>query len=125
MKKTIGICLFTVFLISGILVTFLVWNKRTDDVPNKVQGTERIAQEQAESTQEMTTESMAVQQEYQFLILERNGMLVVYDKTGNTILLETGIQTKHLDAQTMDLLENGIPITDEGELYDFLESYSS
>lgn len=125
MKKTIGICLFTVFLISGILVTFLVWNKRTDDVPNEVQGTERIAQEQTESTQEMVTESMTVQQEYQFLILEQNGMLVVYDKTGSTILLETGISTRHLDAQTMDLLEKGIPITDEGELYDFLESYSS
>lgn len=125
MKKTIGICLFTVFLISGILVTFLVWNKRTDDVPNEVQGTERITQEQTESTQEMVTESMTVQQEYQFLILEQNGMLVVYDKTGSTILLETGISTRHLDAQTMDLLEKGIPITDEGELYDFLESYSS
>lgn len=125
MKKTIGICLFTVFLISGILVTFLVWNTRTDDVPNEVQGTERIAQEQTESTQEMVTESMTVQQEYQFLILEQNGMLVVYDKTGSTILLETGISTRHLDAQTMDLLEKGIPITDEGELYDFLESYSS
>ena len=52
-------------------------------------------------------------------------MLIVYESDGETVLLETNIRLHGLSDETKALLKEGIPVTDEQELYDFLENYSS
>ena len=68
---------------------------------------------------------MAIDEGYRFFLRESDGMLVVYDVSGENVLFETYINTQSLDDETVEQLEKGIYVRDEGELYDILESYSS
>lgn len=124
MKKTIGICLFTVVLTACVFGSLAILNTLTERRQNEPEladateiGTETEMPELAES--------MQVQKTYRYLLVEEDGVLIVYEKDGKTILLETNIRVHGLDEETQKLLHEGIWITDEEELYDFLESYSS
>ena len=127
MKKTIGICLFTVLLVLCVSGSVVIWKnvEEKENTPEIQMAEETEMAEMTEVAEEKTTEIMNVQEPYEFLILEQNGVLVVYDDTGSTVIFETNITTQHMDAQTLELLQEGIKVTDESELYALLESYSS
>ncbi len=127
MKKTIGICLFTVLLVVCVSGSVFIWKNIEDKeiIPEIQMAEDTEMAEMTEMAEEKTTEIMSVQEPYQFLIVAQNGILVVYDDTGSMVIFETNIQTQHLDAQTLELLRDGIKVTDESELYALLESYSS
>lgn len=127
MKKTISICLFTVLLILCVSGAVAIWKtvENKDHTADIQMAEETEMAEMTEVSEEKTTEIMSVQEPYQFLILEQDGVLVVYDDTGNNVIFETNIKTQHLDSQTLELLQDGIKVTDESELYALLESYSS
>ncbi len=124
MKKTIGICLFTVILAVCVFSSVVIWNNlsaQRQNNPELADATEM----QLETELPELAESMQVQETYRYLLVEENGVLVVYEKDGRTALLETNIKVEGLNEETQKLLHEGIWITDEEELYDFLESYSS
>lgn len=124
MKKTIGICLFTVILaiciIGGIILSD-IGNKPDSEQIEIAEKTEQVT----ETEENKIMESMQVQQAYRYLLIEEDGRLVVYEQDGRTILLETNIRLHGLDEESLKLLKAGIWVSDEEELYDLLESYSS
>ena len=123
MKKTMGICLFTVILtmcIAGSVKLIDIWENRNNKIEIGETTEEPIQTEQAEFA-----ESMQIQKQYRYLLIEEDGTLVVYEEDGKTLLIETNIQLHGLDEETRSLLQEGIWVTDEKELYDLLESYSS
>lgn len=124
MKKTIGICLFTVVLTACVFGSLAILNTLTERRQNEPELADATEIGTETETPELA-ESMQVQKTYRYLLVEENGVLIVYEKDGKTILLETNIRVHGLDEETQKLLHEGIWITDEEELYDFLESYSS
>ncbi len=122
MKKTMGICLFTVILVLCIIGSIGMKNQLSrQKTEGKLADTTEI---QAEEETELA-ESMQIQEAYRYLLVEENGVLIVYEKDAKTVLLETNIKLHGLDEETRKQLHEGIWITDEEELYNFLESYSS
>lgn len=123
MKKTIGICLFTVILTVCIFGSVIILNALSERQQNEMEIADATEMQTEESPQ--LAESMQVQEAYRYLLVEEDGVLIVYEKDGKTVLLETNIKLHGLDEETQKQLHEGIWITDEEELYDFLESYSS
>lgn len=125
MKKTIGICFFAGILLMGILgAFFFLKGSGETERPEELQVAEETEQLVPTERPE-AAESMNVQKAFRYIIRETNGVLVVYEKDGETVLLETNIKVEHLDAEAREAFEQGIFIEDERELYDLLESYSS
>lgn len=121
MKKTISICLFAGILALFVIVS-IVWigKNSVKEAPAKLAAVETETEEPPASR-----ESMSIKEPYEYMIHEKDGFLVVYESDGTTLLFETNIRTEKLDSSVLKRLEKGIPIADEMELYDFLESYSS
>ena len=124
MKRTIGICLFAaVMLFVGGLcgkTAFDAGRIRT------AEETETVTEDAAVAQTERTVESMQIQKTCRYLLrMDDDGILKVYEADGTTLLFETNIRAERLSAQTREQLSDGIPVGDERELYDLLESYSS
>ena len=124
MKRTIGICLFAaVMLFVGGLcgkTAFDAGRIRT------AEETETVTEDAAVAQTERTAESMQIQKACRYLLrMDDDGILKVYEADGTTLLFETNIRAERLSAQTREQLSDGIPVGDERELYDLLESYSS
>lgn len=124
MKKTISICLFAVILILCITAGIFLIPIRQQKSYHQTEKTE-TAEESAKAEETELVESMQVQKEYSYLLREENDRLVVYEKDGRTVLFETNIRLHGLDAHSLKLLKEGIWVSNEEELYDLLESYSS
>lgn len=124
MKRTMSICLFTVILAVCFVGGIFLWRNTEGNSIKNDELAERT--EQMTETQEAElAESMYVQETYRYFLIEENGVLVVYEQDRETILMETNISLHGVDEATHRLLQEGIWLTDEKELYDFLESYSS
>lgn len=119
MKKTTAICLSVGVLAASLCLLAVLW-PRNDEIPKEV----LLAETETEDAAEYT-ESMAVKEPYEYLLKSRDGFLVVYEKDGKTLLFETNIRTANLEEELLEKLEPGIGFSNERELYDFLESYSS
>jgi hypothetical protein len=128
MKKTTGICLFTgmIFLLL-ILVVYLLSIQQNTGIgkENLTASTERISDENDTEQIVRSTEIIAICEPYTYVIKQKNGVLVVYQSDGVTEFFETNIRIRDLDADMVKKIENGIFFSDDRELYDFLESYSS
>jgi hypothetical protein len=128
MKKTTGICLFTgmIFLLL-ILVVYLLSIQQNIGIgkENLTASTESISDENDTEQIVRSTEIIAICEPYTYVIKQKNGVLVVYQSDGVTEFFETNIRIRDLDADMVEKIENGIFFSDDRELYDFLESYSS
>ena len=128
MKKTTGICLFTgmIFLLLILVVYLLSIQQNTGTgKENQTASTERISDENDTEQIVRSTEIIAICEPYTYVIKQKNGVLVVYQSDGVTEFFETNIRIRDLDADMVEKIENGIFFSDDRELYDFLESYSS
>lgn len=128
MKKTTGICLFTgmIFLLLILVVYLLSIQQNTGIVKeNLTASTESISDENDTEQIVRSTEIIAICEPYTYVIKQKNGVLVVYQSDGVTEFFETNIRIRDLDADMVEKIENGIFFSDDRELYDFLESYSS
>lgn len=128
MKKTTGICLFTgmIFLLLILVVYLLSIQQNTGIVKeNLTASTESISDENDTEQIVRSTEIIAICEPYTYVIKHKNGVLVVYQSDGVTEFFETNIRIRDLDADMVKKIENGIFFSDDRELYDFLESYSS
>ena len=122
MKRTIGICLFAaVMLLVGGLC-----GKTAFDAGRIRTAEEAVTEDAAVAQTERTAESMQIQKTCRYLLrMDDDGILKVYEADGITLLFETNIRAEWLSVQTREQLSDGIPVDDERELYDLLESYSS
>lgn len=122
MKKTVGICFFAAALVT-VGVCYFIPSK------NKTEQGEKMPQQIQSETEEMTaleiTESMAPPGTYEYVILVKEDILVVYRKGEKEIYFETNIRVDELDETAEKKAESGIYFQNEQELYAFLESYSS
>lgn len=125
MKKMISICflLFAVFI--GLVAVFF-WMLKTPDelvVPYEV----ALDSEYADltETEEALAASVSIQKNYMYLLRVEEGRLVVYEKDGETLYLETNIRYEDLDDEMKKKANAGIPFENDRELYEFLENYSS
>ena len=123
MKRTIGICLFAAVM---LLVGGLCGKTAFDAGRIRTEETEAVTEDVAVAQTERTAESMQIQKTCRYLLrMDDDGILKVYEADGITLLFETNIRAERLSVQTREQLSNGIPVDDERELYDLLESYSS
>lgn len=125
MKKTSGVCLFVSSLLvcAGGLVC-LYRSGDTETEGRRYKETRILTEEETVEPEELA-ESMTVQEAYAYLIREKDGFLAVYGSDGVTFLFETNVRVDSLEPAMQEKAARGIPVGDERELYDFLESYSS
>lgn len=62
---------------------------------------------------------------YQFKLAEKDGYVVIYDKNETDIFEYTDISIYDLPEDLQKEILNGKYLKDEGDLYDFLEAYTS
>ena len=110
-----------------ILVLYLLSIQQNTGIgkENLTASTERISDENDTEQIVRSTEIIAICEPYTYVIKQKNGVLVVYQSDGLTEFFETNIRIRDLDADMVEKIENGIFFSDDRELYDFLESYSS
>ena len=118
MKRNIGICIFVLFIIA-VGVTVLRDNMDADSTRADTN----------ESTQFVDTEAMiktnAEADNFNYYIGLEDGAIVVFEKDGKTIYLDTDINTSHFPDETIQKLSRKIGYNNLSDVYDFLESYSS
>lgn len=127
MKKTISICLCVAVLTGagiwiGISEQRAVPKKEAQELP--LESVEYVEETEMLPPPELI-ESMAVPENYVYVIYEKDGVLMVYEKDGKTEYFETNIRVRDLEEKMLENLQKGIYFQTEEELYDFLESYSS
>ncbi len=85
-------------------------------------------QTQEAERQEVLTEPDSVQaeaEEFLYYIMEEGGQVVVRYSDRTTLYEDTNISVDSLPPELQEELKRGKGVTEEGELYDFLENYSS
>lgn len=82
--------------------------------------------QQIEATKEDDTrETVSEKKSYEYVIVNEDGYLTVYEKDLKTVFLHTDISYEELPEELRQKVGNGYPIRTPEELYDFLENYSS
>ncbi len=144
MNKRVSIGILEVAVLLAFLVLLMAGNgRREEDVADSE--TERSAKVQqaseserpAEDSGHVAQESEADAEESEasapagpadtvkYVILPRDGNLVVYYSDYTTEYFDTGIEVLSLPDETIDQVVSGITFSSEEELFAFLESYSS
>lgn len=127
MKKTIGICLCVAVLTgAGIFIEISEQRaaQKNETEEQSLESVEYVEETEMVPPPELA-ESMAVPENYAYVIYEKDGVLMVYEKDGKTEYFETNIRVRDLEEKMLENLQKGIYFETEEELYDFLESYSS
>lgn len=127
MKKTISICLCVAVLTgAGIFIGISeqqAAQKNEAEQPS-LESVEYVEETEMAPSPELA-ESMAIPENYAYVIYEKDGVLMVYEKDGKTEYFETNIRVRDLEEKMLENLQKGIYFETEEALYDFLESYSS
>jgi hypothetical protein len=78
-----------------------------------------------ETDEELYTETLSDMVNFRFLLRELDGRIAVFDVYSEEFLFDTGIFLLSLPNELIDDITSGLYLTDETELYDFIENYSS
>ena len=99
------------------------------------QSEKRLARELMEERAQLLTENEDQEPEvaessvgtasYEYVLGEEDGYIIVYYADRETVYSNTDIRVEELPASLQKEIGEGKPVYSEGELYDFLESYSS
>ncbi|MCI5918643.1 MAG: hypothetical protein MRZ75_04820 [Roseburia sp.] len=123
MKKTVVICIFCVLILGGILFAgYQIQNEKDEKF---YQTKDAVQNEEAKKQEEKMTESMQIQEPYQYIMFERDGYLVVYEKDGKTVYFESHIPYDVLSKEQQEEVCSGKKFSSIEAVYDFLENYSS
>ena len=110
-----------------------LWNTSLETAPEKKQekqgwkGIDRQEkkQEKSKPKQEEMKETASSETPYEYVIVNDNGYLTVYQKDLKTVYFQTDIPYAELHTELQKKIYQGYLIQDAEELYDFLENYSS
>ena len=92
-----------------------LWNASLETAPEKKQEKSKPKQEEMKETASP----------YEYVIVNDNGYLTVYQKDLKTVYFQTDIPYAELHTELQEKIDQGYLIQDAEELYDFLENYSS
>lgn len=95
-----------------------LWNTSLEIAPEK-------KQEKSKPKQEEMKETASSETPYEYVIVNDNGYLTVYQKDLKTVYFQTDIPYAELHTELQKKIDQGYLIQDAEELYDFLENYSS
>ena len=110
--------------------SILYWEKERPGKITVEKSTEEKEEVIIEETTTQTAENVIKIEESnpkkaQFLIIEEDGYLVIYNQNTSERYDNTSIYVKDLPERLQKELESGLYFYNEQELYDFLENYSS
>ena len=108
------------FILGAAILTGAVclWNASLETAPEK-------KQEKSKPKQEEMKETASSETPYEYVIVNDNGYLTVYQKDLKTVYFQTDIPYAELHTELQKKIDQGYLIQDAEELYDFLENYSS
>ena len=118
MKRQISVSIFLAFLLIALAWLYIKFNNETKPEKNTITTENHVSEEP----------STTISQEYfsyEYYIKVEHEKLVVYRCKNHEVFMETSIESDMLPLSVQNRLESGIFFQTEGELYDFLESYSS
>lgn len=82
-------------------------------------------EEKSKPKQEEMKETSGSETPYEYVVVNDNGYLTVYQKDLKTVYFQTDIPYAELHTELQKKIDQGYLIQDAEELYDFLENYSS
>ena len=118
MKRQVSVSIFLAILVIVLAWLYIKFNNETRPKETTITTENDVSKE----------ESVTISQEYitcPYYIKEEDGRLVVFESKHQSVFMETSIETSSLPQEIQEKLEAGIFFQTEGDLYDFLESYSS
>ena len=118
MKRQVSVSIFLAILVIALTWLYIKFNNETKIEENVITTENDVSKE----------ESVTISQQYStcpYYIKVEDGRLIVYESKTQEIFMETSIEIHTLPDEIIEKLETGIFFATEGELYDFLESYSS
>lgn len=87
---------------------------------------EPMAKQVQEAEEKEETAAVSKEQEaYEYVIVNDNGFLTVYQKDLKTVYFKTDIPYSRLSIELQKEIDKGYSVRDTAELYNFLENYSS
>lgn len=121
MEKKYGIG-FLVGIIAVTLVLVCAYQFSYDRAIRKAEDEQKAIQKEQESV--VQTEGNA-QKETGYIISEKDGYVIVYLSDKKTVYEYTTIEIQYLPENIQKELKKGKPVEDVGQVYGFLENYSS
>lgn len=118
MKKQISISIFLSILVMILAWIYIIVNNETKQMENDFTTENEVSNEQ----------SIVISKEqknYKYFLKVVDGKIVVFDAKSKKVYLETSIEEHSLPSDVKERLKSGIFFITDGELYDFLENYSS
>ena len=112
MKRQISICIFLSIIVIILTLLYIKSSNESYRTPNS----------EVPSESEIIINTII---EYDYFAKSEDGRVVIYDAITKEIYMETSILTLLLPEELQVELERGIYFKTSGELFDFLESYSS
>ena len=95
-----------------------LWTASLETAPEK-------NEEKSKPKQEEMKETSGSETPYEYVVVNDNGYLTVYQKDLKTVYFQTDIPYAELHTELQKKIDQGYLIQDAEELYDFLENYSS
>jgi transcriptional antiterminator len=127
MKHKYSICvLFGLLLICILIAVFSTVEQKRIKRQETTEPQETLEVEaKPDATETESVTSSKEEGSYSYIILEEDGHLLVYYSDNMTVFFDSGIPAGNLPESLLAELETGIRFSDEEELYEFLENYSS
>ncbi|MBQ3558329.1 MAG: hypothetical protein IJA07_02290 [Agathobacter sp.] len=118
MKRQVSVSIFLAILVIALAWLYIKFSNETKPKERTISTENEVSEKEA----------LTISQEYitcPYYIKESDGRLIVFESKTQDVFMETSIETMTLPEEIQEKLETGIFFQTEGELYDFLESYSS
>lgn len=118
MKHQVSVSIFLAILVIALTWLYIKFSNETKPEENMITTENDVSKEQA----------VTISQEYEtylYYIKAEDGRLIVYEGKTQNVYMETSIEIDILPKDVKEKLDVGIFFETKGDLYDFLESYSS
>jgi hypothetical protein len=125
MKRKFGICFFVACFIAVIGINSAAHQNAKINNPDTA-----VSQPETEADAETDLEVNSIVNQNpivddEYVIYSEDGVLVVYYADRTTVFFNSGVRADALPSELQESLLSGISFTNEAELYEFLENYSS
>ena len=126
-KKLVSLALIIIkpFIIPFLMITLLIWLCCYITDIFYIGTNEKYEKDFKSELKYYTANEYTEEEKKGFFLLNENHYVVVYDHSLNHVYMNTDILVEELPERLQTEILNMKYIEDEGELYNFLESYSS